>query len=72
MTSINDAARIIVAAWRAGLGGSLRVEDAADAATIAVCELHASDPAAARDLQRALAGQEGGRITWPAQDRGTR
>jgi putative hemolysin len=63
-----EAARVVASAWLAGRGGRLRVVDAADAATVAVCDLHdrghvEEAAALALELRRA----QGSRLAWPAR-----
>lgn len=64
------AARQILAAWRDGRPGVVATTDAADAATVAVCELHETDPDGAMALRRALTAQEGALLAWPAREGG--
>ena len=67
--SIAEAARELASAWKAGLGGALRVPCAADVATLAVCELHEQGLVEeARALQHELRRAQGTRLAWPARE----
>lgn len=66
--AVGRAGEVVAAAWLAGRGGSLRVVDAADAATVAVCELeHRGHKEEAAALARQLRGAQGSRLAWPAR-----